>query len=128
MWPLSAGRIPARISSRVVLPAPLGPISPRISPRRRSNVMSCSANCPVKLFVTRSIWRKGFAADGCEGTGLTSPLRLFLFAVATKLLEVRPQVGNFLVVPDAGKDHLGAWNLRRWSLDVILERIIIPNY
>src|SRR5262245_53212135 len=46
--PLSAGIRPLTISSNVVLPAPLGPINPRISPRRNLNVTSLSANIGPK--------------------------------------------------------------------------------
>jgi hypothetical protein len=42
-WPLSGGKIPDRIRSKVVLPHPLLPIKPRISPRFRSNEMSSKA-------------------------------------------------------------------------------------
>src|SRR3977135_2136915 len=42
--PLSIGRIPATASSRVVLPAPFGPMVPMISPARMSKLTSASTH------------------------------------------------------------------------------------
>src|SRR5215216_1719934 len=48
-------------------------------------------------------------------------------AVGTELLEVGPQIGDFLVVLDPGENHLGAGYLGSRILDVILERILAPG-
>src|SRR5215216_772467 len=48
-------------------------------------------------------------------------------AVGTELLEVGPQIGDFLVVLDPGENHFGAGYLGSRILDVILERILAPG-
>ena len=49
-------------SKTVVLPAPLGPISPSVSPRRRSNETSSTATIPPNRFVRPLVER----TIGCE--------------------------------------------------------------
>ncbi len=52
MSPPLGGRLPASRSNMVVLPAPLGPIRPRISPRRTSKDTSLTASSPPKRRTT----------------------------------------------------------------------------
>jgi hypothetical protein len=42
-----------------------------------------------------------------------------------ELLDVRPQILGLLFVLDAGKYHLGAWNLRSRIFDVFLKRLFV---
>ena len=55
--PASARRIPRQIRIVVVLPAPLAPRKPKISPRGTSNVSSSSATVVPNRFVTWSMSR-----------------------------------------------------------------------
>ncbi len=64
---------PVMALKHVVLPAPFGPIMPRISPRRMSNVTESSAvrppNLTVKSFVCSSdfaLGRLDLAVDACQ--------------------------------------------------------------
>src|SRR6516225_8238497 len=53
---------------------------------------------------------------------------LFLdVALGVVLLDVCPQVLNFLFVLDAGEDHLGAGNLGSGILDIIGEGFLVPH-
>src|SRR6266700_842460 len=51
----------------------------------------------------------------------------FRRAIGFELLEIGPQVGNLLLVLEAGKGHLGARYLGRRSLNVVLERRLVPS-
>ena len=48
-------------------------------------------------------------------------------AVLIKLVEIGPQVPGFLLVLDAGEDHLGVGNLGARILDVFFKRRLIPR-
>src|SRR3954447_12706299 len=75
MRPWSAGTIPATLSSKVVLPAPFGPISPRTSPRCRSKLTSCRANCPPNVFVSPSTQKNGSLRSPMgDGVTVRSPV------------------------------------------------------
>jgi hypothetical protein len=41
--------------------------------------------------------------------------------IGSELLEIAPQILEFLVILDAGKNHFGAGNLGARILDVLLE-------
>ena len=68
--PLVGARKPVRTLKSVVLPAPLGPMTPRISPWRSARLYSVSASRPRKrreTFVARSSTPSATAA--CAGCG-----------------------------------------------------------
>src|SRR6266481_9830618 len=50
-----------------------------------------------------------------------------LTAISGELLEIAPQSREFLVALDAGKNHLGARNLRARIFDVFLECFLVPG-
>src|SRR6266446_10153356 len=52
---------------------------------------------------------------------------LLLTATSGELLEIAPQIRDFLVALDTGKDHLGTRNLGPRISDVFLERFFIPG-
>src|SRR5262245_25147761 len=52
---------------------------------------------------------------------------LLLLSIGTVLFEIGPEVGGFLFVLDAGKDHLGVRNLGAWVFDVFLESLLVPG-
>src|SRR5258708_13727491 len=52
---------------------------------------------------------------------------LLLTATSSELLEIAPQIREFLVALDAGKNHLGARNLRARIFDVFLESFLVPG-
>src|SRR3974390_724080 len=53
---------------------------------------------------------------------------LFLgVTLGVQLLDVGPQVVDFLLVLDASEDHFGAGDLGPWILDVFLEVRLVPN-
>src|SRR6266446_1492315 len=52
---------------------------------------------------------------------------LLLTATSSELLEVAPQVRDFLVALDTGKDHLGTRDLSPRISDVFLERVFVPG-
>src|SRR6266849_710185 len=52
---------------------------------------------------------------------------LALAAVGLELLEVAPEVAGFLLVLDAGEDHLGARHFGTRILDVALEGLLAPD-
>src|SRR5260370_28086517 len=52
---------------------------------------------------------------------------LLFIAVGSELLQVAPQIRDFLVALDAGKNHLGARNLGPRISDVFLERFFVPD-
>src|SRR5215510_9807421 len=52
MRPARGAVAPTRHEKSVVLPAPLGPMTPKISPRTTSNSMPASATNPSYRFVT----------------------------------------------------------------------------
>src|SRR5579864_893738 len=59
MRPAVGRRAPARTASRVVLPAPFGPIRPKMPPCSSSKLTSCKAASPAKVLVRRSTSRSG---------------------------------------------------------------------
>src|SRR5260370_35139510 len=52
---------------------------------------------------------------------------LLLTATSSELLEIAPQIREFLVALDAGKNHLGARNLRSRIFVVFLESFLFPG-
>src|SRR5258706_12108944 len=52
---------------------------------------------------------------------------LLLTAASSELLEVAPQIRDFLVALDTGKDHLGTRDLSPRISDVFLERVFVPG-
>src|SRR6266849_10472283 len=52
---------------------------------------------------------------------------LLFIAVGSELLEIAPQIRDFLVALDAGKNHLGARNLGARIFDVFFERFLVPG-
>src|SRR5216684_3304075 len=52
---------------------------------------------------------------------------LLLVAVGSELLEIAPQIRDFLVALDAGKNHLGARNLGTRIFDVFFEDFLVPG-
>src|SRR5271154_2951439 len=56
-------------------------------------------------------------------------LRLLLLdaAVGVELADIGPQIGDLLLVLDAGEDHLGAGHLGPRILDVVLEFRLVPD-
>ena len=77
MAPALKGRAPLIKLNMVLLPAPLGPMSPRISPERNSNERSLTATRPPNCLRALSTISKGpvmsrrarFANAGAGGTG-----------------------------------------------------------
>src|SRR4051812_392008 len=53
--------------------------------------------------------------------------RLLLLAVSIELFKISPQIVDFLVVLDTGEGHPRAGNLLRRTLDVFVERILLPR-
>jgi hypothetical protein len=80
---------------------------------------SIGMSCQITLSV-------GTAAPDRGGShaGRTS---LFLLPVSIELLEKRDKVIGLLFVLQTSIDHLGAWNLRFWILDIFSERRFIPS-
>src|SRR5215470_8729743 len=52
---------------------------------------------------------------------------LFFIAIGGELFEITPQIRNFLIALDAGKNHLRARNLGPRISDVFLERFFVPG-
>src|SRR6266851_5931567 len=52
---------------------------------------------------------------------------LLFIAVGSELLEIAPQIRDFLVALDAGKNHLGARNLGARISDVFFEYFLVPG-
>src|SRR5215467_11368786 len=52
---------------------------------------------------------------------------LFLAAINSELLEITPQVCDFLVAPDTRKNHLGTRNLGARIPDIFLECFFVPG-
>src|SRR3984957_19311229 len=63
------------------------------------------------------------AADQVTGSNLL----LLDAAVGGELADISPQVGDLLLVLDAGEDHLGAGHLGPRVLDVVLEFRLVPD-
>jgi hypothetical protein len=53
---------------------------------------------------------------------------LFLdIALGVELLDVGPQILDFLLVLDTGKDHLGTGDFGPWVLDVLGKGLFVPD-
>src|SRR5260370_33138436 len=52
---------------------------------------------------------------------------LLFTGVASELLEIAPQIRDFLVALDTGKDHFRARNLCARISDVFLEHFVVPG-
>jgi len=46
-------------------------------------------------------------------------------ATSVELTDVGPQVFDLLLILDAGENHFGLRDFRRWIFNVLLERILI---
>ena len=58
---------------------------------------------------------------------ISSRRALLFTAISSELFEIAPHIRKFFVTLDAGKNHLGAWNLRARILDIFLERFLVPG-
>src|SRR5262245_35724522 len=54
-------------------------------------------------------------------------LRSLLLAVRAELLEIGPEVGDFLVVLDADERHAGAGHLLHRGADILDECVVVPG-
>src|SRR6266481_1627994 len=79
---------------------------------------SCRVFCTCDLDRDRRISKIGGAS--CRHV-------LLFIAVGCELLEIAPQIRDFLVVLDAGKNHLRARDLGAWISDIFLERFLVPS-
>src|SRR5438105_12439211 len=81
--PASIGNSPAMASSSVVLPAPLGPISPSTSPALSAKEMTASARCsPYRLHSPAISMTPGRLAAAALGGAYDSGIRAHLAAAA----------------------------------------------
>src|SRR5213595_2686818 len=63
MMPADGRYTPVTALKHVVLPAPLGPMSPKICCGSMAKLTSCSATRPPNRMVSRSSWRTGGAGS-----------------------------------------------------------------
>src|SRR5262245_23603584 len=73
MVPAVGVRTPDRQSKYVVLPAPLGPMSPHTSREKKATLTSESARTPPKVTVTPRVSRMGCRSDPTPASAM-SPL------------------------------------------------------
>src|SRR5579871_2881674 len=102
--PFVGARMPESIPMVVVLPAPFGPSSPKISPRRISSVIPSTAGVVSYVFHTSFICAIGSAAlIVCFSTLLLSVVgepnggqeRLFLTAKSDRMRIIAPRYDSF---------------------------------
>src|SRR5919109_3406012 len=91
--PSSGRRIPARIDSRVVLPAPLGPITASNSPRRASKLKPRSAVWPSKRLTSPRPSITTCPSLGVRGDTLGDPL-VAGYAAPMRVLFIGDVVGK----------------------------------
>src|SRR5262249_10946614 len=97
--PLGRAR-PTRILIVVVLPAPLGPTRPKISPRSTLIVSRSSATCLPYFLVSSRVWTAGWPADISPSGGARPSAALpddFQFEVVDLPAAVRAGAGPLLL-------------------------------
>src|ERR1700753_1542888 len=86
----------------VVLPAPLGPITPRTSPRETSSDTSSSAVMPPNATVTPRTARPGWVGSSLASTGRGSYLSRALLPSASSLGECGPEATQLVIGDGVG--------------------------